>query len=377
MTCAAPLNCVLLAWVLIVYNPPVQALVGIHAGLGLPPVIAPADNPQTPARIALGKRLFFDARLSRDGSVSCSSCHQPEYAFSDGRKLALGIAGREGTRNTPSLLNVAFNTSLFWDGREPSLESQALVPLTNPLEQGLPNDEALLRLIRADPVYVAAFLTAFSVDAVSIRKEQVAQAIANFERTLISADSPFDRYVFGGDKHALSQSAQRGLSLFKGAGRCASCHLIGRDSALFTDNDFHSVNVGLQRISPRLPELTKRLVEARRSGTPIDQVVLSDRDMAELGHFVVTLKPKDIGTFRTPSLRNVALTAPYMHDGSVPTLEDAVEHELYLRGSRAGRPLILTPSEKADLVEFLKALTSPGALRTARDRGTPAPASSK
>jgi cytochrome c peroxidase len=363
--------CAVLACVF-AYDPPVQALVGSHTGLGLPPVIAPADNPQTPARIALGQRLFFDARLSRDGSVSCASCHRPEDAFSDGRTLASGIAGSEGTRNTPSLLNVAFNTSLFWDGREPSLESQALVPLTNPLEQGLPNDQALLRLIRADPVYVAAFRAAFSLDAGSIQKEQVARAIATFERTLISADSPFDRYAFGGDQRALSQAARRGLGLFKGAGHCASCHLIGKDSALFTDNDFHSVNIGLQRIAPRLPELTKRLVDARQSGTSIDQAVLSDRDTAELGHFVVTLKPTDIGTFRTPSLRNVALTAPYMHDGSVPTLVDAVEQELYFRGNRAGRPLIFTPSEKADLVEFLKALTSPEALRFLARRGTSA-----
>jgi cytochrome c peroxidase len=206
-------------------------LVGSNLGLGLPPIVVPLDNPQTPARIALGQRLFFDSRLSRDGSVSCSSCHQPEHAFSDGRVLAVGIAGREGTRNTPSLFNVAFNTSLSWDGREASLEAQALDPLTNPLEHGLQNDAALLHLIRADPVYVAAFRAAFSVDADSIRKEQVARAIASFERTLISADSPFDRYAFGGDKRALSRGAQRGLSLFQGAGHCASCHLIGKNSA--------------------------------------------------------------------------------------------------------------------------------------------------
>jgi cytochrome c peroxidase len=138
--------------------------------------------------------------------------------------------------------------------------------------------------------------------------------------------------------------------------------LIGKVSAVFTDNEFHSVNIGLQRIAPRLAELTKRWVDARQSSAPLDLDILSDRDLAELGHFVVTLKPTDIGTFRTPSLRNVALTAPYMHDGSVPTLQKAVEQELYLRDSRAGRPLILTPREKADLVEFLESLTSSGAL---------------
>jgi cytochrome c peroxidase len=329
--------------------------------LGLPPLVAPADNPQTPARIALGRRLFFDTRLSLNGSISCSSCHQPEHGFSDGRALAQGIDKREGTRNTPSLLNAAFNTSQFWDGRRASLEAQALDPLTNPLEHGLKDDQALLDLIRADPVYVAAFRAAFSVDGPSIQKEQVAQAIANFERTLIAGDSPFDRYFFGRDEHALSPSAQRGLSLFQGTAQCSSCHVVRQNAALFTDNAFHSVSIGLQRIAPRLPELTKRLVTARHSGTRIDQAILSDRDVAALGRFAVTLNPADIGTFRTPSLRNVALTAPYMHDGSVPTLQEAVERELYFRGSKAGRPLILTPGERGDLVEFLKALTSPSA----------------
>jgi cytochrome c peroxidase len=330
-------------------------------GLGLPPVVAPAANLQTPARIALGRRLFFDTRLSLDGSISCSSCHQPEHSFSDGRALAQGIGKRQGTRNTPSLLNSAFNTSQFWDGRRASLEAQALDPLTNPLEHGLKDDHALLDLIRADPVYVAHFRAAFSVNSVSIQKEQVAQAIASFERTLIAGDSPFDRYYFGRDERELSPSAQRGLSLFQGRAQCSSCHLVGRNAALFTDNAFHSVSIGLQRIAPRLAELTKRLVATRQSGASIDQAILSDRDIAELGRFAVTLNPADIGTFRTPSLRNVALTAPYMHDGSVPTLQQAVERELYLRGSKAGHPLILTPSERADLVEFLKALTSPSA----------------
>jgi len=336
------------------------------SALGLPPLIAPADNPQAPARIALGRRLFFDKRLSLDGSISCSSCHRPEHAFSDGRALAQGIGKREATRNAPSLFNVAFNTSEFWDGREPTLEAQALDPFKNPIEHGLKDDDALLDIIRADADYVADFHAAFPGSNGAIQKVQVARAIASFERTLISGDSAFDRYFFGGDARALSPSAQRGLSLFRGAALCERCHVIGQHSALFTDNAFHSVSIGLQRIAPRLPELTRRLVEARQRGTTIDQAILSDRDMAELGHFVVTLNPSDIGTFRTPSLRNVGLTAPYMHDGSVPTLEDAVARELYFRGSRAGHPLILTPGERADLVEFLKALTSPSARETYR-----------
>jgi cytochrome c peroxidase len=332
-----------------------------NPGRGLPPVVAPADNPQTPARIALGRQLFFDARLSRNGSISCSSCHQPKHAFSDGRALAQGIDKREGTRNTPSLLNVAFNTSQFWDGRRTSLEAQALDPLTNPLEHGLKDTQALLAIIRADPTYATHFHAAFPTNGTSAQMDQIAQALACFERTLIAGDSPFDRYFFGRDERALSLSAQRGLTLFQHSAQCSSCHTIGLTEALFTDNAFHSLNVGLQRIASRLPELTKRVVAARRSGISIDRVILSDRDIAELGRFAVTLSPADIGNFRTPSLRNVELTAPYMHDGSVATLQEAVDRELYYRGNLAGRPLILTPGEKSDLVEFLKALTSPNA----------------
>jgi cytochrome c peroxidase len=343
---------------------------GSTSGLGLPPLVAPTDSPQTPALIAFGRRLFFDKRLSLDGSISCSTCHQPDHAFSDGRALAQGIDKRHGTRNAPSLFNVAFNTSLFWDGREPSLEAQALDPFKNPLEHGLKDDAALLNLIRADPAYVAALRAAFPGTTGSIKSAQVAQALAGFERTLISGGSPFDRYYFAGDTHALSARAQRGLTLFRGAALCDRCHVIGQREALFTDNSFHSVNIGLQRIAPRLPELTRRLVEARQSGTPIDQVILSDRDLAELGHFVVTQRPADIGTFRTPSLRNVALTAPYMHDGSVATLEDAIDRELYFRGGRVGHPLILTPGEKADLADFLRTLTGPAAREGYRGPGT-------
>jgi cytochrome c peroxidase len=329
-------------------------------GLGLPPVVAPAAGPETPALVALGRRLFLDKRLSLDGSVSCSTCHRPDHAFSDGRALAQGIDKRQGTRNAPSLFNVAYNTSQFWDGREPSLEAQALDPFKNPLEHGLKDDAALLGLVRSDSSYAEAFRAAFPAALGTIEAARIAQALAAFERTLLSGDSSFDRYYYAGDGRALSASAQRGLRLFQGAALCDRCHVIGRHDALFTDNAFHSVSIGLQRIAPRLPELTRRLVEARQSGTRIDQAILSDPDLAELGHFAVTLRPADIGTFRTPSLRNVALTAPYMHDGSVATLEDAIDRELYFRGS-IGRPLILTPGEKADLADFLRALTGPAA----------------
>ena len=334
----------------------------VNTDLGLPPVSIPTDNQQTAAKIALGRRLFFDTRLSRDGSVSCATCHQPKRAFTDGRAVAEGIGKQRGTRNTPSLLNVSFNSTQFWDGRRSSLEAQALDPLTNSLEHGLQDEEDLLNRVRNDQRYLVGFRVAFGVDGASIRANHVAQALASFERTLLAGNSPFDGFLYGHDQRALSPSAQRGLGLFRGPAQCSTCHLIGRDAATLTDNDFHSVNVGLQRIAPRLADLTTKLATTSHSGTALGPLILTHPDIAELGRFVVTLNPADIGKFRTPSLRNVAVTGPYMHDGSVPTLAEAVERELYVRNNRDGRPLILTPREKADLVEFLRALTSPAAV---------------
>lgn len=331
--------------------------------LGLPRLPFTA-NPRD--LVALGQTLFHDARLSRDGSISCSSCHKPDHAFSDARNVSQGIYGQLGTRNTPSLLNVVYNASEFWDGRQPSLEAQALDPLTNPLEHGLKDDTELINRIRADPTYLADFRTAFGTDGALITGDQVAQALASYERTLLAGDSPFDRFQYGHDPVALDPSAQRGLALFRGSAQCSSCHIIGERSALFTDNLFHNVNVGLLRIASRLAALTTRVATLRNAGARIDATILSDPDIAELGRFVVTLDPNDIGKFRTPSLRNVALTAPYMHDGSVPTVEEAVERELYVHSNQLGRPLILTPQEKADLVAFLNALTSPVAARSYR-----------
>jgi cytochrome c peroxidase len=334
--------------------------------LGLPPLSIPADNPMTPAKIELGKTLFFDKRLSADGSISCASCHQPELAFTDGKALAEGVDKRKGTRNTPTILNAAFNTSRFWDGRRPSLETQALDPFINPREHGLKSHDALLTFLRQDMNYVKSFQAVFQVAPEAIRAEHVERALAAFQRTLIVGDSPFDRYMFKGEKNALSPSAERGLRLFKGPAQCIQCHTINEKSALFTDNRFHSLNVGWKNLEKKLASVTARLAQAKERGDSLDETVLSDEDIAELGLFVVTLKPADIGKFRTPSLRNVALTAPYMHDGSIATLEDAVEWEIYYRtrsndAKDVVPPLVLTPDEKADLVEFLKALTSPTA----------------
>jgi cytochrome c peroxidase len=327
--------------------------------LGLPPISNPADNPLTLEKITLGQKLFFDKRLSRDGSTSCASCHQPEHSFADLLNVGKGIDGQRGSRNTPSLLNVAFNTTQFWDGRRSSLEEQALDPFLNPREHGLASEEALLMILRRDSEYRSAFQSAFPNSPDAISGKHVGQAIANFELTLVRGNSPFDRFAFLGEQSALSDRAQNGLALFQGRAQCARCHQIEKKYALFTDNEFHSLNVGLSRIEPRLASITMNLVSKRTAGASIDHVVLSDEEIAELGRFAVTLKPADIGKFRTPSLRNVARTGPYMHDGSVGSLEEAVELELYYRSTEAERPLILTPVEKGDLVEFLKSLSSP------------------
>lgn len=327
--------------------------------LGLPPLQGNRDNGLA-QRVELGRKLFFDRRLSRDGTISCASCHQPDKALADGLAVAVGVGRQPGTRNTPSLFNVAYNQSQFWEGRRPDLETQALDPFVNGREHGLQDAAALLALIQGDPGYRTAFQSIFPGQP-TITLDQVGQALASFERTMLAGDSRFDRYHYAGESTALSEGQARGLSLFRGKAMCATCHTIDATFALFTDQKFHSLNVGLPRLAARLPQLTTQLVQSRQDGKTLDQSIVDDEAVAQLGRFAVTLDPADIGRFRTPSLRNVALTAPYMHDGSVATLEDAVDLEVYYRGVESGRPLKLTAGEKADLVAFLKALSSPEA----------------
>jgi cytochrome c peroxidase len=315
---------------------------------------------------SLGHRLFTDPRLSATGQVSCASCHQSAKQFSDGLPLAVGVHGRKGTRNTPSLLDVGQQRTLFWDGRRESLEAQALDPLLNPAEHGLPDEATLLQRLRADRSYQRAFQVAFGSGtqqrarqpaAEVVTAANVATALAAFQRTLVSGPTPFDRYQ-AGDVAALEPTARRGWVLFSTTAQCIRCHSAEGTRPLFTDHGFHSLAVGLHRIERKLPELTQKLVQLHQDGRAFDHAVLTDADMAELGRFAVTLNPADIAKFKTPGLRNVALTAPYMHDGSVATLEEAVDLELYYRGAQDGRPLILTPAERADLVAFLRALNS-------------------
>ncbi len=327
--------------------------------LGLPALTIPNDNPQTAEKIALGKLLFHDKRLSADGSVSCASCHRGDKAFTDGAAVAQGLNGQLGVRNAPTIVNAAFFETLFWDGRANSLEAQALGPLTNPIEHGLKDNQAILDVILHDVAYRAQFQKIFAVPANQLSTEHVAKAIANYERSLIAGNSPFDRFLFGRDHSVLSNSAERGLDIFKRKGNCLVCHEISWNNALFTDNRFYNVGVGFERLAPVIDDF---IAAISQGGNP-DNFPLTGAQRSELGRFNVTKAIVDIGKFKTPSLRNIALTSPYMHDGSLNTLEEVIEH--YDKGGYKNRfidaeifPLHLTPQEKADLLAFLKALTS-------------------
>lgn len=287
-------------------------------------VPVPEDNPQSPGKIALGRQLFFDPRLSGDNTMSCATCHLPDKAFGDGLPRGIGRNERPLSRNTPTLLNVAFASRLLWDGRAGSLEEQALLPIQSPEEMHQDLDE-LEDELNSVPGYVEQFQAVFGTPAT---REGVARAIAAFERTLLTEPSPFDRYL-GGDQEALSESAKRGLELFRGDAGCIRCH----HGPLLSDGRTYRLGVSFQ----------------------------------DDGLATVTGRREDRGKFRTPSLRNVAQTGPYMHDGSLKTLEDVVF--FYYRGVPAaasgGLRLDIEPltgqsfSEIPDLVSFLESLTGP------------------
>jgi cytochrome c peroxidase len=346
------------------------------APLGLPPVPVPADNPQTPDKVALGEKLFNDARFSADGKVSCATCHDKTKGFTDNLPVSKGFNNLTGTRNAPTVINSAYMTTLFWDGREPDLEGQSKQPSVNPVEGGLPDHQPILATIRDDAAYVEAFRKVFGVEADAVTMDQVAKAIASFERTIVAGDSPFDKYYYGGDKSALNESQVRGLAVFVGQGRCVSCHTIEQTQALFTDNRFHNIGVGFKRIQGKEDRTAAEFLKSKHAGADVDKTVLTNQNMSELGRFAVTENLTQVGAFKTPTLRNIEITQPYMHDGSLTTLEDVVD--FYNNGGRLKetdplsdflsggmRPLKLDDQQKKDLVAFLKALTSPGFARQA------------
>lgn len=342
----------------------------VAAPLGLPPVPVPADNPQTPEKIALGDKLFHDQRFSADGKVSCATCHDQAKGFTDNLPVSKGFNDLTGTRNAPTVINSAYMTTLFWDGREPDLEGQSKQPFVNPVEGGLHDHTPIIETIRGDQDYLKAFKTVFGVDADAIGIDHVAKAIASFERTVVSGDSPFDRYYFGGDTQAMNEPQVRGLAVFVGQGRCVSCHTIEQTQALFTDNRFHNIGIGFKRIHGKETDTAAEFLKSKSAGADVDKTVLTNENMSELGRFAVSENPTQVGAFKTPTLRNVAVTEPYMHDGSLKTLADVVD--FYNNGGRVDendplsaflsggiRPLNLSEQQKKDLVAFLEALTSP------------------
>lgn len=293
------------------------------APLGLGPPPAPPDgNATTPERVRLGRRLFFDARLSSDGTVACASCHDPAHGFASAAPLAVGIQGRAGTRNSPSLLNRAYGKSFFWDGRSKTLEEQSLEPIANPREMGASVSDVVARL-KTDAEYRAAFDAAYPG---GVTAENLRRALAAFERVLVSGGSPIDRFQ-AGDVAALSDSQRIGLWLFESRGQCWRCHR----GPNYTDEKFHNTGVAALQAEP------------------------------DAGRHAATHDEADRGRFKTPSLRDISRTAPYMHDGSVATLREVVES--YNRGGGqvsgldpAIKPLGLTPEEVGHLVAFLQAL---------------------
>jgi cytochrome c peroxidase len=318
--------------------------------LGLPPAPVATTSAEQIGWTRLGEKLFFDLRLSRNGKVGCVSCHAPERAFSDGMKTSVGVAGRAGTRNSPSLLNVVFATQLFWDGRAASLEEQALQPFASALEHGLGQAGVAVTRVRGLDDY-RPLLAAVGIGD-DLGAAHLERALATFQRSLVSGGSAFDRYAYGREAGALSAGALRGLELFRGRAGCSTCHTIGEQSATFTDERFHAIGSSIS--AGQVAAALKRLDAASKDH--VGELVLGDPGVAALGRFVVTRDLDDLGRFRTPSLRNVARTAPYMHDGRIATLEEAVEYELYQRGLAVGTPAILTPLERSDLVAFLRAL---------------------
>lgn len=304
----------------------------IESPLGMPPIPWPVDNPYSPEKAELGRLLYFDKRLSSDGTVSCASCHDPRLTFADRKKVAIGIFGHSGTRHSPTVINAGYNKSQFWDGRAKTLEEQCLGPLTNPKEMTSQFEEHLAlqechERVCTIPGYRKLFKKAFGNDECSV--QQIAKAVATYERTIVSGNSPYDRYM-AGDRTAMTQEQVWGLEVFKIAS-CAFCHVWPK----FTDDSFTNIGIGMNEPNP------------------------------DLGRYVVTKEESDWGAFKVPTLREVASSYPYMHDGSLATLEEVVDY--YDKGGipnknlhRQIRPLHLSEKDKKALVAFMKALSGEG-----------------
>jgi len=332
------------------------------APAGLDPVVwaafIPADNPMTPEKVELGRKLYFDVRLSRDKTVSCATCHDVTRGFTDQRPVSEGIRGQLGKRSAPTTLNTVLLQTLFWDGRSPTLDHQAKMPILNPIEMGMPDEATALKAIRDDRVYQEAFKKAFGRE---MNYEDLGRAIGAFERTLVFLDSPFRKFL-AGDEAAISSQAKAGWELFNGKGRCMTCHPMNPSNPLGSDNRFHNVGVSARHQNfEGLAQKALKAMEEDSSEQKLDELAVGT-DMSELGRFMVTHNRPDIGSFRTPLILNIGITGPYMHDGSMATLWDVIDH--YNKGGEANpfldgglEPLALSEEEIDQLVAFLFTLT--------------------
>jgi cytochrome c peroxidase len=320
--------------------------------ISVPPRVAP-----TPERIRLGEKLFLDRRLSADDSVSCSTCHDPAKGFTDHRPQSQGIRKQVGQRNSPTVLNAMFNASQFWDGRAASLEEQAKLPILNPIEMGMKSPAEVVAKLKGLADYPPEFQRVFGRE---LNYDDLAAAIAAFERTKFSGDAPFDRFIHG-EENAINASARRGWALFNGKGRCNDCHAGNVVSPLFSDQKFH--NIGIAARSHDFLALAREAVRIVRGGDQkqIDELAIQTK-FSEVGRFLVTKNENEVGAFKTPNLRNVGITGPYMHDGSLKTLWDVMDH--YNKGGEPNpfldggmQRLGLSEAQIDDLVAFMFTLT--------------------
>jgi len=302
---------------------------GMGGGMGMGSVQAPADNPITPEKVALGKQLYFDPRLSRDETVSCNSCHDLAAAGADTKPLSAGVGGAQGTRNSPTVWNAAFHSAQFWDGRANSLEEQAKGPLVNPVEMAMPSLDAVVARVKANPGYVAQFDKVFGKNAVNI--DNIAKAIATYERTLVSVNSKFDNFRFV-DKGALDQNEWEGFQTFRQVG-CVQCHM-GPD---FSGPPPLARGAGFYQKFPKFSD---------------NAYVSKYKLLEDNGRYSVTKQEADRHVYRVPSLRNVQKTAPYFHNGSVTTLDETVRV-----CAKTGNNRDLTNAEVKAIVAFLNTLS--------------------
>ena len=331
--------------------------------LGLPSFSAYQQEAPDASAIALGRKLFFDRRLSRNKTMSCAMCHIPEQGFTSNElKRPIGVEGRNLKRNAPTLLNVIFNRRLFWDARESNLAQQVWSPLLAKNEMNNPSVGHVLEQLHSDEEYLGMFMNTFGEKA---NMMNVGQALAQYQQSLIGASSRFDQWYFGRDKNALNELEQQGFTVFMGKGACQSCHSVGDNYALFTDQQLHNTGVGYEDSMRKTPKSIAIQLAPGMSAEVDKELINSvgEKKENDLGLYEVTLKPPDRWKYRTPSLRNVALTAPYMHNGEFSSLDEVIE--FYNVGGTPNalrspliRPLNFTTDEQVALREFLKSLTS-------------------